>query len=444
VTSLVARLPLRVRLTLAFAFVSAILLAGVGVFIFLQVKSGLDASLDASLRTAAGQYARLVAEPTRGPLRRALAVEGDPAQLLSADGRVLAASPSAHRGPLLRGARLREAGARPVLFERREAVRLLGRPTANDTVFVISTSMVQRERALEELGSVLLVGGLLILVLSSGAGFLVASGALRPVERMRRRASEISRATPDAQLPLPRAEDELRSLGVTLNEMLGRLRDAAEQERAFLTTASHELRTPLAILKTEVELALHEHADELELRRALASVGEEADRLIRLAEDLLVGVRDGEGQIPLDPSPVRLDEVAGRVAARLAASSGAQVRSRVAPGTVVVADAHRVEQALNNLVDNALRHGAAPVELTADSDGDAVELHVIDHGRGFPAESLDDVFTRGSGGRAGGFGLGLSIVAAIARAHGGSVGARNAAEGADVWMRLPLAGPPAS
>jgi two-component system, OmpR family, sensor kinase len=165
-----SRLPLRIRLTLAFAGATAVLLGAVGVFVFFEVKSGLDASLDASLAARAAQYARLAARPDGGALRRALSIEGEPAQLLTADGRVLAASPRGRVASLVGPGRLRRARTGVVRFERAERVRLVARPAGGGRVVVVATSMVQRERALEELGRVLLVGGPLILLLSSGAG----------------------------------------------------------------------------------------------------------------------------------------------------------------------------------------------------------------------------------------------------------------------------------
>lgn len=434
------RLPLRLRLTLVFAGASALLLAAVGGFIFLQVKAGLDASLDSSLSRTVTQFAKLAQRGDRAQLRRSFAASGEAAQLLDGEGKVLLASPRGRSiGSLLRPGELQMASRSEGHYERQESVRLISRPVPGDRVVVTSTSMVQRERALEELSRVLLIGGGLVLLLSSGAGYLVAAGALRPVDRMRRRAAEISAATPDARLPVPRAQDELGRLGSTLNAMLSRLEASAEHERAFLATASHELRTPLAILKAEVDLALDEGSDDSELRAALASIGEETNRLIRLAEDLLIVARGEAGNLPLHACPVPLDELACTISDRFAAITGGAVRSRVPDGLVARADPLRLEQAVANLVENALRHGATPVDLTATHKGGFIELHVRDSGAGFDREHLEHAFTPVGGGRASGFGLGLLIVATIARAHGGSVGAANTGFGADVWLSVPLA-----
>ena len=121
---------------------------------------------------------------------------------------------------------------------------------------VVGVSLGERSDALRQLAGLLLIGGAAALVLVSAAGYLAVAGALRPIESMRARASEISGGTPDERLPVPPARDEVARLGTTLNSMLGRLEAAFARERRFVADASHELRTPLGILKTELELAL--------------------------------------------------------------------------------------------------------------------------------------------------------------------------------------------
>jgi two-component system, OmpR family, sensor kinase len=428
VRGLIARTPLRVRLALAFAVALAVLLAVAGTIAYLDVKGGLDGSLDANLRTRA----HALQGRSGGSLERALRVQAEPAQLLAADGRVLASSPGDEVRSLLTRAELARAAHGEVGLERHERARILAEPVGAGRVLVVATSMVPRERALEALGGGLLLGLPLILVVASGAGYLVAAGALAPVERMRRRAADISAATPDARLPLPASRDELHRLGETLNAMLMRLEGAAAHERAFLATASHELRTPLAILKAEVDLALDQPASEDDLRAALASVREEADRLNRLAEDLLVIARGGD--LPLRRVAVDLGALAGELASAYALTAGPDaVRSTVPAGLTVVADRLRIEQALGNLVDNALRHGVPPVTISAGSDRETVQLRVTDEGSGFGRTS-DRAAAASSG-------LGLQIVAGIAAAHGGSVETATLEGHGQVTLALPLSPP---
>ena len=240
------RLSLRLRLTLAFAGAAAVLLAAIGTFVVLRVQAGLDGELDHALRLRAAELAQSTRDLSR--VRAIIDAAGQPAQVLDARGRVLASVRVTGGRPLVR-AHLAEARRGEVIYESHERTRLLARPAPGNRIMVVATSMRTRERTLETLRGVLLIGLPIALLLASVAGYAVAAGALRPVERMRARAARISAATVDARLPLPAAEDELRRLGETLNEMLERLAVTAENERGFLSTASHELRAPLAILK---------------------------------------------------------------------------------------------------------------------------------------------------------------------------------------------------
>ena len=231
--------------------------------------------------------------------------------------------------------------------------------------------------------------------------------------------------------------DRLYRLGVTLNEMLARLERSAAGERAFLASASHELRTPLAILKAEVELALTGEQTPEALAAALRSTGEEADRLIQLADDLLVVVRAQEGQLPLALDHIPVADLFGELVAGYAALGMDRLETELEPGLHVVADRLRLERALGNLIDNACRYGDAPVRLHARTTASGVELHVIDHGTGFTTEALQTPLDGTPRSNARGFGLGLAMVASIAHAHGGSAATANTGSGADAWLTLP-------
>jgi signal transduction histidine kinase len=234
-------------------------------------------------------------------------------------------------------------------------------------------------------------------------------------------------------------------LGATLNEMLGRLERALERERSFVADASHELRTPLALLKTELELALRTPRTEAELEQALRSAAGETDRLAQLVEDLLVLARTDEGRLPLRRSPVRARDVLAAVAERFrrrAEAAGRTIEVEAPETLVVAADAVRLEQALGNLVENALRHGLGSIRLSASEGGGGIELHVLDEGPGFPPAFLERAFERfaraDEARTEGGAGLGLAIARVIAEAHGGSAHASGrAGGGADVWLALP-------
>jgi signal transduction histidine kinase len=227
--------------------------------------------------------------------------------------------------------------------------------------------------------------------------------------------------------------------------MLGRLEAAFTRERRFVSDASHELRTPLGILKTELELALRGPHSQAELEGAIRSASAETDRVIQLAEDLLVIARADQGRLPVRRTDVDLSGMLDGVRRRFTIRADEQQRPlRIeAPGdSTVFADRLRLEQALVNMVDNALRHGAGPITIKAIQTPTGTELHVTDAGPGVSAEFLPvafERFTREDRGRGhGGSGLGLAIVQAIAIAHGGrAYAASRETGGADFWITIP-------
>jgi two-component system, OmpR family, sensor kinase len=455
----VSRVPIRLRLTLAFAVVMAIMLGAVGLFLYSQQRIQLNKSIDQTLRTERSEVAALLRTGggVLGPAgRRAVAVPTEEsAQVLTVQGRLVDGTTGLRRRPLLDRSELARARRERIFAERNRvpgiegAARLLAEPVTvqgKRLVVVAAKGVDDRDEDLASLADLLAILGPLALLLASLACYAVAAFALRPVENMRRRAGRISASEPGERLPVSPASDELRRLGLTLNEMLGRLEAALEHERAFVDDASHELRTPLAMHRTELELALRYGESAEELREAIASAIEEADRISQLAEDLLVMARSDKGQLALELKEIGVEPLLGEVSRRLSPSArerGRELAVEDCPGLVICADQGRIEQALENLVDNALHHGNGTVRLSAVAANGAVELHVSDGGRGFPPEFLPHAFERfrradGSRGE-GGAGLGLAIVEAIAVAHGGRARAANpAGGGADVWIEVPL------
>jgi signal transduction histidine kinase len=456
------RLPLRWKVTLAFSGALLVVLTAVGAFVYLRLEVELEQSLDRGLRARAAEISALVARSPNGVARPdATGLESDEsvAQILGADGRVVA-STSRAAVPLLDATQLRRARTGALFADRPgdehvdESLRLLAVPVrarGEELVAVAGASLDERNEALSSLLVLELVGLAVALVVASAAGYVVAGVALRPVDAMRRRAAEIT-DQPDRRLPVPPVDDELGRLAATLNAMLDRLerarvaeREAIATERRFVADASHELRTPLTILKSEIEVALIGPRQVGELEAALASAGEETDRLCRLAEDLLVLAEADEGRLPIRPAPLDVGETLRAIAARearRAEAAGRRITVQVPPGLSATADRLHLERALGNLVDNALRHGAGDIELTAGRAEEAVHIAVRDHGKGFPEDFRPRAFERFSraeaGRTGGGSGLGLAIVQAVARSHGGSVEAENADPGARVRITLPV------
>ncbi len=454
------RLPIRLRLTLAFALVMAVVLAATGLFLYLRFRAELDKTINQGLITRTNDVASLIRQSDGGPDSESNLLSRQDegfAQVLTPAGRVLDSTPSVSGPSLLDRAQLAAASEDEVTVNL-GPVRGLDEPSRlratkvsaglRDLVVVVGAPLDDRNGSLSSLRDLLLIGGPVALILASLAGYGVAASALRPVDAMRRQAAEISATEPGHRLPVPPTHDEIARLGETLNEMLLRLEEAFQHERTFVSDASHELRTPLAILKTELELAMREGRTPEELVLAIRSAAEETDRLAELAEDLLVVARSDQGKLPVRVVEVRVADLLGSLRERFAERCAARQRpiTADAPDSLTVrADPPRLEQAVANLIENALRHGEGGIALSARAEGPTIEIHVTDEGPGFPPDFIDsafDRFTRADQARTrGGSGLGMAIVEAIAEAHGGEAHAANRnGGGADVWIALPADG----
>ncbi len=451
------RLSIRVRLTLVFALAMAAVLATIGAVLYQRLGSAITQQIDDRLQVRTSALSTLV---TRADLQAALSEPGlraDDAfaRIISPSGEVVATSPGFGIPP----AATTPAG--PVFTEfdviepdgdREPARALTTRLARPEGTYVVTTgeSLTDRRDALRNLVAQMWLLGPIALLVASLLGYLVSRAALRPVERMRVQAELIGAEDLGGRLPLPDASDEVYRLGETLNAMLDRLDAGLRRERRFVADASHELRTPLALLQTELELSTRRSRSPEELQATIDSAKEEVERLVRLAEDMLVLASADEGHLPLRPTPIDagelLDSVARRFATR-AANENRTIDVDVSRGTTIQGDRLRLEQALGNLVDNALRDGQGTVRLRAVSANGSIELRVADDGKGFPEEFLPiafERFTRADGVRTrGAAGLGLAIVRVIAAAHGGSASAVNRpGGGAEVTVSLPAPGPP--
>jgi two-component system OmpR family sensor kinase len=451
------RVPTRLRLTLAFAAGMAVLLAAMGLFLYLRLGAALTQTIDQGLRGRADDVATMVrASGSRLPEaggNRLVEQEENIAQVLDPDGTILDSTPGVGSHRLLTYPELARATRATIMVDRPpvpgadEPLRLLATPIRAQgglVVVAVGASVEERMEALAGLRTQLLLGGPIALLLASLLGYSLAAAALQPVESMRREAEAVSAAEPGRRLPLPSADDEIARLGTTLNTMLGRLETALARERRFVSDASHELRTPLAALRTELELALRRKRPPEELEAALQSAAEETERLCRLAEDLLVLARADDGSLPVRRERLPAAELLTAVRERYghqAAEAGRSLEIRADDQLELHVDRLRAEQALGNLVENALRHGRGRVLLLARRCDGRVELHVRDEGSGFPPDFIDqafDRFTRSDPARQGpGAGLGLAIVDVIARAHGGTAHAANHYGGADAWLEIP-------
>jgi signal transduction histidine kinase len=380
----------------------AVVLAGLAVFLYARLGDELQRNIDLELRARAGVITAALTARHAAPVNAARSVI-DPdesfAQVLDrSSGAVVDTSRAVRSAPMFDRAELRDV-AGPTFVSKQvvgvaDPSRLLAVPVraqGHEFVVVVGTNLGDKNEALDRLFLLLAVGIPAALLLASGIGWVVAGAALRPLDA------------------------------------------ALDAERRFIDEASHDLRTPLGVLKAELDLALRRPRTTEELEQTLHTAAEQTDHLVQLAEDLLVHARTRRGPIPVRREPVELASFCADAAASFR-TLGRSVRVE-SDERVVHVDPVLMRQAVRNLLDNAFAHGGgAEVTLRATCIGDRVAVSVGDAGPGLPPE-LHGRLARADGG---GEGLGLSIVASVAEAHGGFATAdRSPSGGARVTIDVP-------
>lgn len=456
----------RARLALAYSGLLVVILALFGAGLYLLVRGQMLSHHDGELAETAAAVESVLAE------------HADCAQLTAAQVQALnrysklvlfhsaGGSPEVfYRSPDLDSVPgARELAARPQLLEEQPGFRTYEENGYQVRVY----SAPYRSRAgrhgvvrvMERMGDVEqplrnLRLGLLLLAPAAIAGSVLvtwslARRALAPVVEVTALAREIEATQLSRRLPVPEVKDEIGRLVETFNQMIARLESSFEAMKRFTADASHELRSPLTNVKSTVELALDRPRDASEYRTALASVGEEAERLRRIVEDLLLLARADSGRLPFEREPVRLDVIGMEVAESFgprAAESGLRVEADGGPEVVVAGDERWLRQLVQNLVENAVRFSPAPapgrpaplVAIRVSADGADAILAVEDEGPGIPEPERERVFERfyrvdASRHRdaATGAGLGLAICSWIVEAHGGSIRASDRPGGGTV------------
>lgn len=443
----------RARLSLIYALAMVLTLVLAGGFVWLQLGSALRSSLDQALEARA--TAALTASENQGQVG---IQEGDGTtppsvfvQIFDASGRAVDATAGAPPGLL------------PPPIGTTVAEITLGSTTYavysvagdNGVRVVAGSSLDSLSATLDRLArSLVLVGGGGALVSLAG-GWWLAGRALRPVALMTAEAAQIGAADIERRLPVPAQHDELQALAVTLNGMLERVADALRRQRTFVAAASHDLRTPIAALQAELDLADDDRTTVAELKSAVRAAHGDAVRLGELAAALLdLAAVDADGRA-LVRSPVRTDLLVDSVVRRVetpARRRGIRVTAS-APARLVRIDRVRIEQAVTNMVANAIGHGPPGSEVEIEARVDPVAepsphettavllIEVLDRGPGVPPEIADTLFLpfqRGPNPKSPGTGLGLATAAAAVRAHRGAIGFDPRGDGGTrFWLRVP-------
>lgn len=445
---------IRSRLALIYVGAIAVTIGLVGVLVWWQLGTALRSALDQTLATRAA--AALTGFENNG---QSGLQEGDAAGppgvfvvVLDGRGQVLDATTGVPAGFVGPAAGLTTAD-----------VVAGGSTYATSTVtgdgglrVVAGSDLTAISATLDRLARSLIVVGALAAIASLAGGWWIAGRALRPVALITAEASQISAVDIERRLPVPSRNDELRALATTLNAMLDRVADAIRRQRTFVAAASHDLRTPIAALQAELELAEDARTTDEELRVAVRAAHGDAVRLGDLATALLdLAAADANGRA-LVRSPVRADLLVESVVRRVAPVAQARdvSLSRSAPGRLIRVDRVRLEQALTNLVVNAVtygpEHGEVGIHARFDDVADPapnqtetlLTIEVLDRGQGVPAEfaeRLFEPFHRGPNATGAGTGLGLATAAAALKAHHGAIGCEPRPDGGTrFWIRLPV------
>jgi signal transduction histidine kinase len=449
------RRSLRARLTIVTSAGLAVALAALAAGLLVVLRTSLTKGLDDSARQGAQEVAALV---EAGTLTDPVPVGSGTItiQVLDASGRIIDVSPEADRlDPLLTQAQRRESlrtGTALLMnggpFGMPSFIRVLAVDAGRGRVVIAAVSYATVSDSLAVMARALLIGTPLLLGLLALATWLVTGYTLRPIAALRRGAAEVTQTGVPRDLPVPPARDEVRSLAVTLNDMLSQLAFAQQRQRDLVSDTAHELRSPIASIRTQLEVAL-DHPSMQGWEETARDVLADTLRLARLAEDLLLLARLDDREVRT--GPVDLSSLCSSTAARYGSARVPVSADPVVPGLVVDGDADALGRLLVNLVDNAVRYAASRVTVSACSDGSGrAVLAVTDDGPGIPAEDAERAFgrftrldgsrSRSAAGDSDGAGLGLAIVRATVRAHGGEVALDDASPGLRAVVRLPLAG----
>ena len=438
------KLPIRTRLTAAYALFLAAILVGLGAFLVLKLRSDLRSTIDrevsSSVAAIRGSYVAEGASGFRETSRAALRRSGAAAQVLDPRGRVLLSfGGDLAEDPMLEGGSLARAFSRTMLLDVEvgdadQPFRVMAVPLTvhrQRRLLVAGESLAGVNEAVRKIELLLLIAVPIALAAACAAGWWLVRNALLPVDRMRRKAEEIGIDQLHERVSGPHPNDEIGHLAATLNAMLDRLESGVGARRRLVADASHELRTPLAAMRAELDVSLRDPERTDAERATLQSVREDVDRMSRTVDNLLTLALADDGRLELLREPLELDQLVRsltRAMTALAASHDVELRADGEPCSAE-GDETRLAQALTNLIENAIKFSPPGGEVTVSSwrNGGEVGVTVADTGPGIPAAAGAHVFDRfyradpSRSRESGGSGLGLSICYEIMAAHGGRI-----------------------
>lgn len=449
---MMSRWSVRARITVGSVLVAAVLLTAALFVVRLQVAATLsNADIALAKSDLVGFQKDIIAHPTEGvdnPGTGILVYIRNPKGVLQVntmphDVQILVE----HKIPTNEQYAIRDDEGRSFVV-----VGQIVETSAGDWALWSARSTNSSELALEGLDGVLIVAGVALLLGFGAGSWILATVALRPVARMRKRAEELGAEPGNGDLPVGPAQDELAQLARTLNSLLKKVRRASAREKQMVSDAAHELRTPLAALKTQLELAHDDFADADALSARVLLAEESVNRLASLANNLLELSRvDAATPQSLSASTSQLvTELMGSIdrARMLALAKQVQVGFDLV-GTDTELGFALDPQSFGRLVDNLLSNSVSAVAtggtvgLTMTQDEEGIAVEVIDDGPGVPESFIPrafERFTRPDSARTegvGGSGLGLALVRAIALSAGGEAALHNTYPGLAVVVVIP-------
>jgi heavy metal sensor kinase len=433
---------IKVRLTLWYVFLLAIVLIVFSIVLYFSLKGSLLNEVDNNLSTMGkqvitnldyedGQLSFQNNEEPGDPLEL-LVSEGYAIRLVDGEGGTLEGTGS-YRDVFDQGQDIQKGFDTVDIMGTRWRVYTIGISTGREELFLqIGQSLGRIDSTLSKLLYFELIAIPLVLAFAIAVGMFLAGRALKPVEEITQLAGSTQAVDMSGRLDLDLPDDELGRLAKTFNDMLARLEESFASQRRFVSEAAHELRTPLTVMKGTAEVSLARDRTIAEYKEALEELRVEVDHLVDIAEDLLTLSSSNSERPTLDKQDLDLVEVVRStvsLAAPLAKNRGMDVEFKSAGSIRFTGDRSKLTRMLLNLLDNAVKYSSpgSTISVSTHFEREKIVVAVSDDGPGIDAGELDyifDSFHRLEEAREknpSGTGLGLSIARWIARAHGGEI-----------------------
>ncbi len=438
----------RLRITVVAALLTTVAIAVAAAALVLTLRDSLIDASDVSSRARARELSVSATKGLLGDTIANIAEEGV-AQVVADNGTVLAASENVRGEPRLTA--FVPARGKPTQLnihnapddDERENYRMWAVRGDGVTAYV-GTSLEDEREVIFELTRSLVIGLPLLVAVFAAGTWLMVGRTLRPVEDIRAEVASISHRRLDRRVPTPPTNDEIGRLARTMNEMLGRLEEASERQRAFVGNASHELQSPLASFRTQLEVAAA-HPDGVDWPSLATNLLADGNRMEGLVQDLLFLARE-DAETTRPTTPVDLDDVVLEEVARMRSTCPAEVHADGVSAAPLPGHREDLARLVRNLLDNACAYASSRVDVTLRTTDGHVELTVSDDGPGVADEDKPRIFERFyradpvRNRHSSGTGLGLAIVAAVVEAHGGTIDVTDGDPGARFVVALPTMG----